>query len=125
MKNELTNEQAKKLLKAIFEGKDEKLETAGDDEPENDNYPETISEKVDYAEYVITRSLENIGRTIHRLSRLNHLLKISGVPDIITCNELRMALEPLLIVENDIKDIAEMLTEAYKETKPKEQTDEH
>ena len=47
------------------------------------------------------------------------------MPDIITCNELRMALEPLLIVENEIKDIAEMLTEAYKETKPKEQGDEH
>ena len=57
MKNELTNEQAKKLLKAIFEEKDENLEEADE-------------------------------------------------------------------LENDIKDIAEMLTEAYKEMKPKEQTDE-
>ena len=114
MKNEITNEQAKKLLKAIFAEPKEELSEAGEGELESDNYPETISEKVDYAEYVITHSLENIGRTIHRLSRLNHLLKISGVPDIITRNELRMALEPLLFVENDIKDITEMLLGVYK-----------
>jgi len=34
-----------------------------------------------------------------------------------------MALEPLLRVENDVKDIAEMLTEVYKETKKKEVKD--
>ena len=45
MKNEITNERAKKLLKAIFEEKDEKLEKADESELENDNYPETISEK--------------------------------------------------------------------------------
>lgn len=107
---ELTPEQAKKLLAAIFENADE--------EPEDNNYPETVSDKVGYSEYVLTHTLQYIGRAINRLCRLSRLLALKELPDIITHNELRMALEPLLQVENDVKDIAEMLTEVYKATKP-------
>jgi len=111
---ELTVEQAKRLLCAFF------------DTPEvveDDNYPETDREKVGYSEYVLTHSLQYIGRAIHRLSRLHNLLALPELPNIIMLNELRMALEPLLRVENDVKDIAEMLTEVYKETKKKEVKD--
>ena len=110
MKNELTTEQAKRLLTAIFgEGESEK--------PEDDNYPETDLEKVGYSEYVLTRTLQYIGKAIHRLNRLHNLLALSELPDIIKQNELRMALEQLLQVEDDVKDIAEMLTADYKATK--------
>jgi len=111
---ELTDEQAKRLLGAIFDIP-EKVE--------DDNYPETDREKVGYSEYVLTHSLQYIGRAIHRLSRLHNLLALPELPNIIMLNELRMALEPLLRVENDVKDIAEMLTEVYKETKKKEVKD--
>ena len=111
---ELTEEQAKRLLGAIFDIP-EKVE--------DDNYPETDREKVGYSEYVLTHSLQYIGRAIHRLSRLHNLLALPELPNIIMLNELRMALEPLLRVENDVKDIAEMLTEVYKETKKKEVKD--
>lgn len=109
MKNELTTEQAKKLLTAIFS-------ESGDEMPD-DNYPDTDREKVGYSEFVLTNSLQYMGKAIHRLSRLHNLLALPELPDIIKKNELRMALEPLLQVENDVKDIAEMLTEVYKATK--------
>ena len=41
------------------------------------------------------------------------------LPDIITNNEVRMALTPLLRVENDVSEITEMLTEIYIDTKQK------
>jgi hypothetical protein len=109
----LTTEQAKKLLNAIF----------AEEDTDEDNYPETITDKVGYAEYVLTHSLEYIGKSLHRLGRLSRLLLVagkhdSGLPDIITNNELRMALQPLMQVENDIKDITEMLIEIYRATKP-------
>ena len=110
MTTELTTEQAKKLLAAVFKDTDE--------EPENDNYPETDLEKVGYSEYVLTHSLQYFGKAIHRLSRLHHLLALPELPEIIKRNELHMALGPLLQVENDVKDIVEMLTEVYKATKP-------
>jgi len=109
------NTEEERLLKAIFENS----------EDDNDsNYPETYSEKVGYAECVVTQILPNISRVIWRLSRLDRLLTVSEkdgkntLPDIITNNELRMALEPLLQVENDISEITGMLTEIYKDTKP-------
>lgn len=108
-----TETKEERLLKAIFaEGQKE------------ENYPETYAEKVGYAEYVITQILPNISRAIWRLSRLDRLLTVSEkdkkntLPDIITNNELRMALEPLLQIENDISEITEMLTEIFRETKP-------
>ena len=110
--SELTTEQAKKLIEAIFKDTD--------NEPEDDNYPETDLEKVGYSEYVLTHSLQYFGKAIHRLSHLHHLLALPELPEIIKQNELRMALEPLLQVENDVKDITEMLTPIYKAMKPKE-----
>lgn len=105
-----------RLLKAIF--------ATAEDEPD-DNYPETMLDKVSYAEYVLAHSLEYTGKALNRLNRLSHLLSAAGkgekLPDIIAHNELRMALEPLLHVENDVKDIAEMLVEVYRETKPQKE----
>lgn len=103
-----------RLLKAIFNNVEA---------DEADNYPETITEKVGYSEYVIVHALQNIAPAIHRLSRLHNLLMLeekdskNKLPDIITNNELRMALKPLLQVENDIKDITEMLLPIYRATK--------
>lgn len=102
-----------RLLKAIFNNAEDKCD---------DNYPETTTEKVGYSEYVITHALQNMSTAIWRLSRLYNLLIVSEknegkLPDIITNNELRMALKPLLQVENDIKDITEMLMEIYHATK--------
>ena len=120
MNEPITPEQSKKLLQAIF----------AEEDTDEDNYPETITDKVGYAEYVLTHSLEYIGKALHRLGRLNRLLLVAGkhdggLPDIITNNELRMALQPLMQVENDIKDITEMLIEIYRATKPSAPEDEH
>lgn len=109
MNEPITPEQARKLLNAIFD--------TPDGEPEDGNYPDTDHEKVGYSEYVLTHSLQYVGKAIHRLSRLDRLMALPELPDIIKHNELRMALEPLLQVENDIKDITEMLTEVYRDTK--------
>ena len=101
-----------RLLKAIF-----------DSDKEKDDYPDTTIEKVGYAEYVITNALQYLPRTIHRLSRLHRLLMLeeknseNKLPDVITNNEVRMALEPLLQVENDVKEITAMLKELYRDTK--------
>ena len=102
-----------RLLKAIF----------SENEDPNDNYPETYAEKAGYAEYALTRTLQDISAALWRLSRLNRLLFASEkdgentLPDIITNNEVRMALQPILRIENDVSEIAEMLTEIYIETK--------
>ena len=61
MNEPITPEQAKRLLQAIF---------AEGDTDTDDNYPETVSDKVGYAEYVLTHNLEYIGRALHRLNRL-------------------------------------------------------
>lgn len=119
----ITPEQAERLLKAIF-AKQDTEELTAEDEAEliDDNYPDTIADKVGYAQYVLTHTLEYIGKSLNRLNRLDRLLAVAGrsgeLPPIITHNELRMALEPLLHVEGDVKEITEMLTEVYKETKP-------
>ena len=111
MNEPITPEQSKKLLQAIFAEKD----------TDEDNYPETISDKVGYAEYVLTQNLGDVGKTLNRLTRLSRLLlvadKSGGLPDIITNNELRMALEPLLRVRGNIVEITDILMEVYHETK--------
>ena len=111
MNEPITSEQAKKLLQAIF----------AEEDTDKDNYPETITDKVSYSEYVLTHNLQYIGKTINRLSRLNRLLLVSdksgGLPDIITNNELRTALEPLLRVRGNIVEITDILMEVYHETK--------
>lgn len=112
MKEEITPEQTKKLLQAIF---DEEV-------PEDDdNYPETVREKVDYAEYALTAGLGQIGRTLTRLSRLNRLLMVGEkdggeLPPIILHNELRMALRPFLHVKDNFNEVAGMLVEIYTST---------
>ena len=115
MNEPITSEQAtKRLLKAIF----------AEEDTDEDNYPETITDKVGYAEYVLTHSLEYIGKAIDRLSRLSRLFLVAdksrGLPDIITNNELRMALEPLLRVREDVNEITDYLLESYRETKPED-----
>lgn len=110
----LTTEQAKKLLNAIF----------AEEDTDEDNYPETIADKVSYSEYVLTHNLQYIGKAIDRLSRLSRLLlvadKSGGLPDIITNNELRTALEPLLRVQSDVNEIIDWLLPIYRETKPED-----
>ena len=110
----LTTEQAKKLLNAIF----------AEEDTDEDNYPETIADKVSYSEYVLTHNLQYIGKAIDRLSRLSRLFlvadKSGGLPDIITNNELRMALEPLLRVQSDVNEIVDWLLPIYRETKPED-----
>ena len=128
MNEPITAKQAERLLQAIF-AKDETdpNELTSAELTDEDNYPETIAEKVSYSEYVLTHNLSNIGKALNRLSRLNRLLLVSekhenGLPDIITNNELRMALEPLLRLRGDIVEITDILTEVYCETKqPKEE----
>ena len=99
-----TPEQANELLKAIFEDND---------------YPETTDEKIDYAVYVMVHSLSCIGKAIDRLNRVNRLLLVGKgeMPEIILNNELRMALKPLLEVKEDINEIADSLMGIYKATK--------
>ena len=111
--DETTESKEERLLKAIFSEKDDA----------DDNYPETYVEKAGYAEYALTHTLQDISAALWRLSRLDRLLFAAEkdgentLPDIITNNEVRMALEPILRVENDVSEIAEMLTEIYIETK--------
>ena len=119
----ITTEQAKRLLNAIFKKPEDESEEPNIDEPD-DNYPETTIEKVGYSECVIVHMLENIAPAIQRISRLHRLLTLeekdpaNKLPEIILNNELRIALKPLLQVENDIKDIMEMLMPIYRATKP-------
>jgi hypothetical protein len=128
MNKDWTNEQAERLLKAIF-AKDDDTEPAEAEAwmPEMpDNFPDTVLEKVGYAEYVLTNGLQYIGKALYRLSRLQGLLRVTEkdsencLPNIITNNELRMALEPLLRVHDGVKEITEMLLQIYHDTKPKE-----
>lgn len=106
-----------RLLKAIFSGG-----YTNEDDPD-DNYLDTIKEKVGYSEYAATQTLGDIGKALHRLSRLYSLLLVAEkdgkneLPDIITNNEARMALESLSQVKNNIKDAVELLAEVYRETK--------
>ena len=105
-----------RLLKAIF----------SENEDPNDNYPETYAEKAGYAEHTLTYTLQDISTALWRLSRLDKLLFAAEkdgkntLPNIITNNEVRMALTPILRVENDVNEIAEMLTNIYIETKQPE-----
>ena len=102
-----------RLLKAIF----------SESEKTDDTFPETYAEKACYADCIITGTLQNISTALWRLSRLSRLLTVSEkdgkntLPDVITNNEVRMALSPLLHVENDVSEITQMLAEIYNETK--------
>ena len=121
-RDETMESKEERLLKSIF----------SENEDPDDNYPETYAEKAGYAEYALTHTLQDISAALWRLSRLDRLLFASEkdgentLPDIITNNEVRMALQPILRIENDVSEIAEMLTEIYIETKqPKGEADEN
>lgn len=107
------------LLKAIFRNVEDELnEVEGVGEAE-DNYPETLSEKVGYSEFVIMKVLENLPRALQRLSRLQRLLMLeeksaeNKLPEVITKNELLSAETILKSVKFDIAEITEMLSEVY------------
>lgn len=120
-----------RLLKAIF-STDEDAEPIETEETDAgmpgmpDSFPDTVLEKVGYAEYVLTNGLQYIGKSLYRLSRLQGLLRVTEkdgencLPNIITNNELRMALEPLMRVYGGVKEITEMLLPIYHDTKRKE-----
>ena len=116
--DKLTAAETERLIKAIF----------SEEEP-YDNYPDTVKEKVGYSQHVAVHTLVELGQAIHRLNRLYSLLTVSEkddkneLPDIITSNELRMALKPLLRIKSGIDEVTEMLIEVYSGTKtgkPKE-----
>lgn len=105
------NESEKRLLKAVFENKPQ-------DENEGlpDNYPDTDTDKIGYAAYVVTKSLEYISPALQRLYRCEALCKLNP-PNIITNNESRMALEHLIRVKRDIDDAYNEVLTVYKRTK--------
>lgn len=117
----LTAEQAERLLKAIFDGDKPAEGEPAMDEPD-ENYPDTILEKIGYAEHVAIKTLESLAPAIQRLSRLHRLLIVGerggeqSLPDVITHNEARMALQYLLRVERDIKEITQMIQDVYAAT---------
>ena len=119
-RNETMESKEERLLKAIFSEKDDA----------DDNYSETYAEKAGYAECALTHTLQDISAALWRLSRLDRLLFAAEkdgentLPDIITNNEVRMALTPLLRVENDVSEIVSMLTEIYIDTKQKKGADD-
>ena len=82
-----------------------------------DNYPDTDADKVGYAAYALTKSLERISPAITRLYRCESLCKV-GSPNIITNNETRMALGHLIAVKCDIDDAYKEVLEVYNRTKP-------
>jgi len=110
--NIMTKEE--RLLKAIFEDGDDAMP---------DNYPDTYLEKADYAEYCMIKLLEYVSPALRRVGRLRAMLKAgqeggeNKLPDIITCNETRMALEPLARVKGDVDDAFGELLKIYNETK--------
>jgi len=105
-----------RLLKAIYR------ENNGED-GKPDNYPETFYEKAGYAEYCLQKSLESISPALRRIGRLSNLILVSkedGVstlPDIITNNECRMALESLIKVRFDVDEALTELKFIYQNTK--------
>lgn len=96
----------KDLLNAIFNG----------DEDE-DNYPDTDAEKIGYAAYALTKSLESISPALNRLYRLKSLYALKELPDIIAYNEVRMALKHLQVVKMDVDDAIKKAMEVYRRTK--------
>ena len=109
-----------RLLKAIFDTLEE---------PDKD-YPETAIEKINYAEGTLIDTLQNFSPAIWRLTRLDRLLAVSEkdgkntLPDIIAYDESRRVIKTLLQIENDIKDVMEILTEFYDGVKPAESSEE-
>jgi len=113
-----------RLLKDIFAKDDSE-----NDGPEGgipDNYPETYFEKADYALFCLHKSLEFISPALRRISRLCGLLRVSEkdgkntLPDIITHNEIRMALRHLTMVKSDVDDAYSEMLAIFDSTKAPE-----
>ena len=105
------------LLKAIFSEDNSEVE-----DETLDSYPETNSEKIDYSEYCLQKSLEYISPTLHRIGRLRSLFQVTqkygkdDLPDIITNNETRMALEHFAGVRSCVEDVYQQLVSVYENT---------
>lgn len=115
-----------KLLKAIFDESRDDIEElldedCAEDEDYDDNYPDTNLEKIGYALYAVTKSLEYISPAIARLNRLQTLLRVSTeenkMPDVITNNEARMALNHLMRVSGNVEDAFSEVSDVYNRTK--------
>lgn len=100
-----------RLLKAIFENEpqDENGELP-------DNYPDTNADKIGYALYTLTKSLESISPAIIRLNILESSVKV-GCPDIIINNEAKMALRHLLKIKCDVNDVIDEVITVFDRTK--------
>ncbi|HZJ76007.1 MAG TPA: hypothetical protein VFD25_05410 [Clostridia bacterium] len=98
------NKAEERLLKAIFEV---------EEMPED--YPDTNGEKIGYAAYALTKTLEKISPALRRLNRCESLLKI-GAPDIIVNNEAKMALRHLIEVKRDVDDAVNEVTAVFEST---------
>lgn len=94
----------------------------GEDEYD-ENYPSTQAEKISYALYVVTATLENISKAIRRMQRLEALSKLKAPNVIINC-ESRMALEHLKPVVKDVADATSYVLGVFLETK-KEKEENH
>lgn len=131
MSEKITPEQAERLLKAIFAkdetekepvtpGQEKKLKDAiaadYEDDLADDSYPDTDADKIGYAAYVVTKSLEYISPALQRLYRCEALCKLD-TPNIITNNESRMALERLIRAKRNIDEAYNEVLTVYKRTK--------
>lgn len=109
----LTQNQAEKLLKAIFE---EEIKQDSNEIP--DNYPDTNDEKINYASYVIAQSLSAFAPAITRITRLNKLSSLK-CPNVILNNETRIALEHIAKIKLDIDEVYDELNIVFERTKGK------
>jgi len=110
------NEAEKRLLKAIFETE---VQKGMGEMP--DNFPDTNEDKIGYAAYAATKSLEYLSPALQRLYHCEAFCKLD-TPNIITNNEMRMALEYLSRVKCNIDDAYNELLTVYKRTKDSNQS---
>ena len=114
---ELTDEQAKCLLEAIFR-------------EEEDTELLTYTDKAVSAACDLTGTMEYLGKAIWNLERLHGMLLVGEkdgrptLPDIIINNIAGHALKSLLVVQNDIDEAVELITEVYNDTKGSSKTNE-
>ena len=88
-----------------------------------DNYPDTYLDKADYALFCLHKSLKSISPALGRISRLCGLLRVgekdgkNTLPDIITHNEIRMALRHLTMVKCDVDEAYQEILSIFENTK--------
>lgn len=86
-----------------------------DDGEDDDNYPETREEKLDYAKYIVIKSLEHISKALTRFDRVVNLSKLD-CPDIIMNNECRMVLQSLYPAWADLSEARGYIKEIFDAT---------